>query len=491
MNLLEQIQAARRVSTPLIAVISPDPAATKDQILRATNGHPALAWDVVRGLTGINEAGEKALATLTSDPGMTRDPVEALVLAQKLPEESMVFFHQAHRFIGATDVAHAVWLLRDDFKQNFRTLFLLAPELTLPSELQHDVLVLDEPLPTEGQLGQIVRQQYGNAGLELPPDFVIERAVEALSGLAAFAAEQVSAMSLTRDGIALPELWQRKQQLIDATPGLSVWKGGESFEEDVRGIEQIERFFRMQAAGRNRPRAIVWFDELEKQVAGAQGDTSGVSQRMHGKFLTYMADHKVSGVMFLGHPGSGKSLAAKAAGNLMGIPTIQVDLGTAMNSLVGASESRMDGLLKIITAVSQDHALFIATSNNLAAISPELQRRFSKAMYMFDLPEREERAPIWQLYKRKYDLNFPVPPDEGWSGADIARCCEIAWEYNVSLIDAAEFVVPIAVRAAQQVERLRQEASGRFLSAHHPGVYRYNRDRTPTLEQPASRQIKL
>lgn len=487
MTILEQIAAARRVSTPLIAVISPDPAATKDQIMRMTNGAPALSWDVVHGLTAINDAGEKALATLTSDPGMTRDPVEALMLAQKLPEESMLFFRQAQRFIGATDVAHAIWILRDEYKQNFRTLFLLAPELTLPSELQHDVLVLDEPLPTEAQLAEIVRQQYGNAGLELPPDFVIDRAVEALAGLASFPAEQVTAMSLTKDGITLAELWNRKRQLIDATPGLSVWKGVESFD-DIGGIEQVKRYLHMIAKGRNRPRAVIFQDELEKQMSGAQGDTSGVSQRMHGKLLSYMQDHQASGLLFLGPPGSGKSLAAKAAGNLMGIPTIAVDLGNVMNSLVGASEGRMDALLKVVTAVSQDHALFVATSNNLSAVSPELRRRFRKGTFFFDLLSREERQIVWALYKRKYDLNDAVPQDEGWTGSEIASCCEHAWEFGCTLIEASAFIVPVSVSAAAQIQQLREQASGRFLSASAPGVYRLE---TSKPDQPSSRQIKL
>ena len=489
MTILEQIAAARRVSTPLIAVISPDPAATKDQIMRITNGAPALSWDVVHGLTAINDAGEKALATLTSDPGMTRDPVEALMLAQKLPEESMLFFRQAQRFIGATDVAHAIWILRDEYKQNFRTLFLLAPELTLPSELQHDVLVLDEALPTEAQLAEIVRQQYGNAGLELPPDFVIDRAVEALSGLAAFPAEQVSAMSLTKDGLQISDLWERKHQLINATPGLSVWKGGETFE-DIRGIQNVLHFMRMLAASKRRPRAVVWLDEAEKQMAGAQGDTSGVSQRLHGKLLSYMQDSGATGLLFVGVPGSGKSLVAKATGATLAVPTIGIDLGSIMNSLVGASEGRMDAVLKVITAVSQGHALFIATVNNLALLSPELRRRFKRGTWFFDLPTREERSAIWTLYKQKLNLNYPVPQDENWTGSEIATCCELAADLECTLIEAAEFVVPVAVSAQDQIDRLRREASGRFLSATYPGVYRLEGNRTAATEQP-TRQIKL
>ena len=42
----------------------------------------------------------------------------------------------------------------------------------------------------------------------------------------------------------------------------------------------------------------------------------------------------------------------------------------------------------------------------------------------------------------------------------------------VALTQAAHHVVPVAVTAAEQVERLRQGASGRCLNASAPGIYR-------------------
>jgi len=40
------------------------------------------------------------------------------------------------------------------------------------------------------------------------------------------------------------------------------------------------------------------------------------------------------------------------------------------------------------------------------------------------------------------------------------------------LVQAAQNVVPVAVTAAESVERLRGWASGRCLSADKPGIYR-------------------
>ncbi|MCA9223163.1 MAG: AAA family ATPase, partial [Planctomycetales bacterium] len=45
---------------------------------------------------------------------------------------------------------------------------------------------------------------------------------------------------------------------------------------------------------------------------------------------------------------------------------------------------------------------------------------------------------------------------------------------DVSLVQAAQNVVPVAVTAAESVERLRTWASGRCLDASRPGIYRWD-----------------
>jgi hypothetical protein len=46
----------------------------------------------------------------------------------------------------------------------------------------------------------------------------------------------------------------------------------------------------------------------------------------------------------------------------------------------------------------------------------------------------------------------------------------------MSLRQSAEYIVPVARSAADQIESLRQQSSGKYLSASHPGVYEYNRN---------------
>jgi len=383
-------------------------------------------------------------------------------------------------------VIQAIWNLRDRFKADFRTLVMLCPAITLPPELAQDVLALDEALPDEEELARIIRETYAAAQLPDPDEQLATKAVDALSGLAAFPAEQAAAMSLTRDGLVLEDLWERKRRMIEQTPGLSVWRGGETFA-DIGGVQNAKTFLTRVLQGNDPPRAVVFIDEIEKALGG-QGDTSGVSQSLLGTLLTWMQDNRATGMLAIGPPGSAKSMLAKAAGAEAGIPTIAFDLTGMKASLVGESEQRLRNALKVVTAVSQGRSLFIATCNSLAVLPPELRRRFTFGTFFFDLPTADERKLIWDLYLGKYALpQEPLPQDDGWTGAEIRQACELAWRLGCTLVEASAYIVPVARSASEQIARLRNEANGRFISASHPGVYTASRPesagRAITLEE--------
>ena len=108
-------------------------------------------------------------------------------------------------------------------------------------------------------------------------------------------------------------------------------------------------------------------------------------------------------------------------------------------------------------------------------LPPELRRRFTLGTFFFDLPDEAERDQIWTIWKKRYEIGKQVCSgnfsDEGWTGAEIRQCCDIAWRLGCSLKDAAGFVVPVSKSAADQLEQLRRAAEGRFLSASKRGVY--------------------
>lgn len=510
MNVIQQFQAARRVGVPILSVDTPDPEATIRALTtaackgaEAASQPPVLEWDCVRGLSGRTETGRAQVGALVGEVDVTiMNPVGALQKAGDLPERSVLFVHLSGHFIREPAVIQAAWNLRDRFKGNLRTLVLLSRQIGLPAELQDDVISLDEPLPDAEQLRTIVSKMHAAADLAaLCTEHVLDKSVEALRGLSAFAAEQVTAMSLTREGLRLGELWERKRRQIEQTPALKVFRDGGTFDE-IGGCEVVKTFLsrllkkaesgERRAADTAKPCAIVFIDEIEKMLGGAKGDLSGITQDQLGILLSYMQDQAAAGMIFVGPPGAAKSAIAKAAGNEGGIPTIQLDLGAAKGSLVGQSEGQIRNALKVVTAVSNGRSLWIATCNAIADLPPELRRRFTLGTFFFDLPDAEERQSIWEIHIAKYfgagsrgegqwsrgkkksldPQPLALPPDDGWTGAEIRNCCEIAWRLGCTLQEAAEFIVPVSRSAADQIQRLRDQAEGRFLSASRPGVFR-------------------
>ena len=61
---------------------------------------------------------------------------------------------------------------------------------------------------------------------------------------------------------------------------------------------------------------------------------------------------KPKGVLLLGVPGTGKSAFAKALGNETGRPTLSLDVGAMMGSLVGQTEQNVRRALKTIDAMA-------------------------------------------------------------------------------------------------------------------------------------------
>jgi SpoVK/Ycf46/Vps4 family AAA+-type ATPase len=159
---------------------------------------------------------------------------------------------------------------------------------------------------------------------------------------------------------------------------------------------------------------VAFIDEAEKSLSGASGSgDSGVSARLFGTLLTWMNDH-----------------------------TSDVYL--------------------------------VVTCNDISRLPPEFSRaeRFD-GIFFLNLPSAEERRAIWQLYLAQFELDTrqKLPPDEGWTGAEIRACCRLAALLDLPLVQAAQNVVPVSVTAAESVERLRTWASGRCLSADQPGIY--------------------
>ncbi len=469
------VRAARRVGTPLLIVRTADPASTITQVSASVNGKqsppPVLVWDFIGGLQGRNEGGKSSVAKVLGENSPVLGPGDVLALAQRIVADAILFLLNPQRIWEQPDVVQGIWNLRDVFKASGQMLVLVTPPgATLPIELQNDVMIIDEPLPSTDDLAKLVADTFESANLPTPDDVTVSKVVDALVGLAAFRAEQVLAMSLSKNGLDLDRLWERKCQAVEQTAGLAIWRGGETFDQ-IGGCDNIKRFLTAVLGGREAPRVIVFVDEIEKAFAGTGTDMSGVKTEMTGTMLSWMQDRGADGIIFIGPPGAAKSAVAKAAGATAGIPTVAFDLCAMQSSLVGGSGERLRAALQVVDAISQGRSLWIATCNSITSLPPELRRRFTLGTFFFDLPSLDEREAIWEIYIKRWDLTADRPDDDGWTGAEIKECCRKAWRLKLSLCESAEYIVPVSRSAADQIEALRRQASGRFLSASQPGVF--------------------
>jgi SpoVK/Ycf46/Vps4 family AAA+-type ATPase len=204
-------------------------------------------------------------------------------------------------------------------------------------------------------------------------------------------------------------------------------------------------------------------------------------------------------------------------GNETNRPTLVLDIGALMGSLVGQTEQNIRQALRIADAMApcilfcdeiekalsgaassgqtdsgvsarmfgtllswmNDHTsdvYLIATCNDISKLPPEFSRaeRFDAVVFL-DLPGRDEKQMIWDLYREMFEIDRDqqMPDDTKWTGAEVRACCRLAALLDVPLIQAAQNVVPVAVTAAESVERLRKWASGRCLDADKAGIYQH------------------
>jgi len=497
MNLNEKFNAALLAGTPLIGITCYDPEATMASLHPGINERPVIQWDVIQGWRHRSAAGKAVIERVcgTADKeqvgNMTMNPVEQLELAKKFPEDTVLFMINSHNYFENPAFLQAAWNLRDDFKTDGRTLVFLAPFLEIPMDIKNDVILFDEELPDETQLKGIVdtvidpmvKEKAFGHGVGVTEETKLQ-AVDALRGIPAFAAEQCVAMaSTTRAGLLVDQVWERKRKMINDTPGLKVYAGEEKFD-DLGGCDSVKGYMRRVIKGKEAPRVIVFIDEGEKMFAGATndvGDNTGVSQDALATTLSFMEDNECDGAVFVGPPGAAKSAIAKAMGNEAGVPTIMLDFGGVKGSLVGESERKLREAYKIVDAVGGGRAYFVMTCNKDVALPPELKRRFTSGTFFFDLPTAEERQAIWPIYTTRYGIpsdQVAMVEDEGWTGAEIRNCCRMAYRQDITLAEAAEYIIPVAESARGQIEKLRNAATGKYLSASKPGKY------VPTVEMP-------
>lgn len=308
------------------------------------------------------------------------------------------------------------------------------------SQLQRHGMALSLSAPDQDEMLESIRKQLSDYRSMIPIEWDEAdevRAATTLAGVTHIEAENIIAMMAARGAIKKSDF----AELNRAKDGIF---------SDISGIERVD----------------VRQDNL--QVGGL----SGLKNWLERKRPLLTADLRKRGirpprgVLLVGVPGCGKSLSAKAISARFEVPLYRLDLANLMGMYVGQSEGRLREALDAADRVApcvlwideiekglgssgmdssgvttrligqflfwlqESHArvFVVATANDVSKLPPELLRRgrFDE-LFFVDLPTREERRDIIQLYVRSGKLaeiddsllDELVNLSDGFAGADI------------------------------------------------------------------------
>lgn len=449
-------------------------------------------WSIARGIQpslGDGSPPGKGDARLS-------DPAPALDHVLESLENAIFVFRDLHLFLNSPPVLRRVREVANYLKDSFKTLIILSPTLHLPFELQKDVTVVEFGLPSREEIGGLLDrsvqdfQRATSRAVELTPELRAQ-ILNAASGLTYNEAENVLAKTLVASGGLtrqdLPLILSEKEQTVRKSGLLEFCRVGEQID-DLGGLDVLKDWL--------IKRRVAFHDEAREWGLPAP-----------------------RGLLLIGVQGCGKSLTAKAAASVWGVPLLRMDVGRLFNSLVGSSEQNIRNAISIAESISpavlwideieksmsgsqssgytdggtsarvlstfltwlQEKTLpvfVVATANNIEQLPPELLRRGRlDEIFFVDLPGDEEREEIFSIHLRKrrmdpaaFDLREISQAAAGFNGAEIEQVVisSLFESYSTGarvdtevLLESAREIVPLSRTMKESLERLRSWAEGR------------------------------
>lgn len=191
-------------------------------------------------------------------------------------------------------------------------------------------------------------------------------------------------------------------------------------------------------------------------------------------------------ILFYGHPGTGKTLAAKVVSSVVGYPLVYVRFDSIISSCLektllnlrkifdfiekgtGAvffdkfdiiEKQIMNNFMLILEDYKGD-SIIMTSTNHPHLLDIGVWSRFDEVVY-FDLPDKERREKIFEKYLRvlkkskNFSLNGLPEETEGFSGADIKQTCINA--LKIAILSERDFIDVNDVKRAilTQKERIK------------------------------------
>jgi SpoVK/Ycf46/Vps4 family AAA+-type ATPase len=377
-----------------------------------------------------------------------------------------------------------------------KTILLISHEIDLPAEIKPYSAGFEIKLPNSEQRREAIenqleryRRDYPDRGIEVDQK-ALDMLVDNLRGLTLVDTERLARNAIYQDGALttsdLQPVMRAKYELLNRDGILS-------YEYDTSAFAEVAAFRRLK----------VWLNQRR---------------------LAFSSDRPANldapkGVLLIGVQGCGKSLAAKAAAGVFGVPLLRLDFAALYNKYHGETEKNLRAALKTAEVMSpcglwvdenekgiatgvddsgtskrilgtfltwmaerRSDVLIVATANDISALPPELVRkgRFDEIFFV-DLPSPTARGDILSIHLRKrgldsasFDLPQLVDLTDGFSGAEIEQGI-VAALYAAHALDQeptrahviAEFkkTRPLSVVMAERVTALRAWAKDRTVPA--------------------------
>lgn len=442
-------------------------------------------WSIASGLAG-----------LTADTsGKDKDPMGVLEIirdkSQDLEKRSLYVLQDFHPYIDKAPITRQLRELAELARSRVMTIVITAPVQVIPVELQKSIYVMDWDLPGQAEIEEVALAIQTQLPEKLNKE-EMAAITRAAAGLTLGEVENVFARSaVTHSRLDAKEVADEKQQLIRKSGMLEFIHTDGDLKSDVGGHYVL------------------------KEWCNKRGNAFSDKARAYGLPLP-------KGVLFVGPPGSGKSLISKSVGNAWNMPTLRLDMGKVYGGLVGSSEENIRNVIKIAEACAPcvlwideiekgmsgaasggasdggtssrvfgsfitwmqektSPVFVVATANDVTQLPPELLRkgRFDE-MFFCDLPNQREREDIFRIHLIKKDrkpkgfnVDILAAATEGFTGAEIEEAIVSGMfdafdrgdEVQTDDIKSAIAVTtPLSATAADKIDKLRDWAKTRCRS---------------------------